>query len=57
LLELAATSAVGNASLTRLVRSPTDGSWRLAEFGSIDHLHQHGVSPTTHGAEIDAGTH
>jgi broad specificity phosphatase PhoE len=45
LLELAATSSVGNASVTRLVRPTIDSAWQLADFGAVDHLHQHSVQP------------
>jgi broad specificity phosphatase PhoE len=54
LLDLAATASVGNASVTRLVRPSIDSAWELADFGALDHLHQRGVEPTQHGAQIDA---
>lgn len=53
-LELARTSSVGNASVTRLVRTHDDGAWQLAEFGAVEHLRERGVAPTHHGAESDA---
>jgi broad specificity phosphatase PhoE len=53
LLELAATSSVGNASVTRLTRPTVDSAWQLADFGALDHLRQHGVEPTHHGAQVD----
>jgi broad specificity phosphatase PhoE len=53
LLDLAATASVGNASVTRLVRPSVDRAWELADFGALDHLRQHGVEPTHHGAQID----
>jgi 2,3-bisphosphoglycerate-dependent phosphoglycerate mutase len=53
LMELAATASVGNASVTRLVRPTVDSAWQLADFGAVDHLHQHGVEPTHHGAQVD----
>jgi broad specificity phosphatase PhoE len=36
LLELDRAPSLGNASVTRLVR--TDGAWELADFGAADHL-------------------
>jgi broad specificity phosphatase PhoE len=57
LLELARSSSVGNASVTRLVRAGTDGVWRLADFGAVEHLRERGVAPTHHGAESDAQPH
>ena len=53
LLELAATSSVANASVTRLVRPSLDSAWQAADFGAVDHLRRFGVAPTHHGAEDD----
>ena len=53
LLELAATSSVANASITRLVRPSLDSAWQAADFGAVDHLRRFGVAPTHHGAEND----
>ncbi|HZZ98084.1 MAG TPA: histidine phosphatase family protein [Jatrophihabitantaceae bacterium] len=53
LLELAATSSVANASVTRLVRPSLDSAWQTADFGAVDHLRRFGVALTHHGAEDD----
>jgi broad specificity phosphatase PhoE len=53
LLELAATSSVANASVTRLIRPSLDSAWQAADFGAVDHLRRFGVAPTHHGAEDD----
>jgi broad specificity phosphatase PhoE len=55
LLTLANRESVPNASVTRFARSGTD--WELVEFGTVDHLVQHGVEPTHHGAGADGPTH
>jgi glucosyl-3-phosphoglycerate phosphatase len=52
LLDLATHTAVPNASVSRFVRDP-DGPWQVAEFGSVDHLHDQGIEPTLHGTAVD----
>jgi hypothetical protein len=53
LMELAAQDSVGNAAISRFVRDDS-GRWTTAEYNSVDHLHQHGATPTTHGRENHA---
>jgi broad specificity phosphatase PhoE len=53
LLELARTSSVPNASVTRIYRPTLDSAWQTVDYGVVDHLREFGVAPTHHGAEDD----
>jgi broad specificity phosphatase PhoE len=55
LMELAAEESVGNAAVSRFVRDGS-GRWTTVEYNSVEHLHQHGATPTTHGRENHAAT-
>ena len=57
LLDLAAQCTVPNASVSRFVRDAAGAAWRVAEFGSVEHLHEQGVQPTQHGATVDERRH
>lgn len=53
LLDVAATSSVLNASLTRYGRVGGRGPWTLESFNDADHLAEHGVTVTEHGGDAD----
>jgi broad specificity phosphatase PhoE len=55
LLDLAASTSVLNASITRYVRSQGQGPWTLASFNVADHLTAQGVEVTEHAG--DANVH
>ncbi|MDQ0754666.1 histidine phosphatase family protein [Arthrobacter sp. B3I4] len=55
LLDLAATTSVLNASVSRFVRPGGTGSWELESFNLADHLTAHGVPVTEHAG--DASVH
>lgn len=55
LLDLAATTSVLNASLTRYVRPSGAGPWTLESFNVADHLTEQGVAVTEHAG--DASVH
>ncbi|MFD0045574.1 histidine phosphatase family protein [Pseudarthrobacter scleromae] len=51
LLDLAASTSVLNASITRFVRPAGEGPWTLESFNVADHLVEHGVTVTEHGGD------
>ncbi len=51
LLDLAASTSVLNASITRFVRPAGEGPWTLESFNVADHLTEHGVTVTEHGGD------
>ncbi|WP_427115668.1 histidine phosphatase family protein [Pseudarthrobacter scleromae] len=51
LLDLAASTSVLNASITRFVRPAGEGPWTLESFNVADHLAEHGVTVTEHGGD------
>ncbi len=55
LLDLAATTSILNASVSRFVRSGGTGAWELQSFNMADHLTEHGVPVTEHAG--DANVH
>jgi len=55
LLDLAASTSVLNASITRFVRPAGEGPWTLESFNVADHLTEHGVTVTEHAG--DASVH
>jgi broad specificity phosphatase PhoE len=55
LLDLAASTTVLNASITRYVRPEGQGPWTLESFNVADHLSAQGVEVTEHGG--DANVH
>ena len=55
LLDLAASTSVLNASITRFVRPAGEGPWTLESFNVADHLTEHGVTITEHAG--DASVH
>jgi len=55
LLDLAATTSILNASVSRFVRPGGTGSWQLESFNMADHLTEHGVPVTEHAG--DANVH
>jgi broad specificity phosphatase PhoE len=55
LLDLAASTSVLNASITRYVRSQGQGPWTLESFNVADHLTAQGVEVTEHAG--DANVH
>lgn len=55
LLDLAASTSVLNASITRFVRPAGEGPWTLESFNVADHLTEHGVPVTEHAG--DASVH
>ena len=55
LLDLAASTSVLNASITRFVRPAGEGPWTLESFNVADHLAEQGVAVTEHGG--DASVH
>ncbi|MEQ4520950.1 histidine phosphatase family protein [Pseudarthrobacter sp. B907] len=55
LLDIAATTSVLNASVSRFVRRDSTGAWELESFNMADHLTEHGVPVTEHAG--DANVH
>ena len=55
LLDLAASTSVLNASITRFVRPAGEGPWTLESFNVADHLTEQGVTVTEHAG--DASVH
>jgi broad specificity phosphatase PhoE len=55
ILDLAASTSVLNASLTRYVRPSGEGPWTLESFNVADHLAEQGVTVTEHAG--DASVH
>lgn len=55
LLDLAATTSILNASVSRFVRADGTGPWQLAGFNQAEHLMAHGVPVTEHAG--DANVH
>lgn len=53
LLDIAGTTTVLNASLTRYVRAKGHGPWSLESFNAADHLTEQGVTLTEHGGDAD----
>nr|WP_217432465.1 histidine phosphatase family protein [Pseudarthrobacter oxydans] len=51
LLDLAASTSVLNASITRFVRPAGEGPWTLESFNVADHLTEHGVTVTEHAGD------
>ena len=51
LLDLAASTSVLNASITRFVRPAGEGPWTLESFIVADHLTEQGVAVTEHGGD------
>ena len=57
LLQLASTSTVRNASMTRLVRPSGRGLWDAQEFNRSAHLREHGVEVTEHSGDAAVAPH
>jgi hypothetical protein len=55
LLDIAATSTILNASVSRFVRPDGTGPWQLESFNMADHLMSEGVPVTQHSG--DANVH
>jgi broad specificity phosphatase PhoE len=55
LLDVAATTTILNASVSRFVRPDGTGAWKLESFNMTDHLTEHGVPVTEHAG--DANVH
>ncbi len=55
LLDIAATTSVLNASVSRFVRTDGTGAWELESFNMADHLTEQGVAVTEHAG--DANVH
>lgn len=55
LLDIAATTSVLNASVSRFVRTDGTGTWELESFNMADHLTEQGVAVTEHAG--DANVH
>jgi broad specificity phosphatase PhoE len=53
LLDLAASTSVLNASITRYVRPEGNGPWTLESFNVADHLTAQGVEVTEHAGDAD----
>ncbi|WP_036226778.1 histidine phosphatase family protein [Marmoricola sp. URHB0036] len=54
-LELARSTPVHNASLSRLVRQ-ADGGWTVASYDEVSHLDDHGAEITEHRGERHVGS-
>ena len=52
LLDLAASTSILNASLTRYVRPSGEGPWTLESFNVADHLTEQGVTVTEHAGDV-----
>jgi broad specificity phosphatase PhoE len=57
LLDIAGAESLGNASVTRIVRSGLGKPWDVVDFNVQEHLVQFGSEPTTHEAERDVHPH
>ena len=55
ILEIGRTSAVRNASVTRLVRADGERLWRADSFNAVDHLDEHGARTTAQRGRTDVG--
>lgn len=53
LLDIAASTSVRNASVTRLVRPAGSGRWTLKSFNAVDHLESGGAPVTEHAGDED----
>lgn len=53
ILDIAATSSVLNASLTRFIRPDGFGPWTLESFNVADHLVSGGVAVTEHAGDTN----
>jgi broad specificity phosphatase PhoE len=53
ILDIAMTTTILNASLTRYVRAKGHGPWTLESFNMADHLEEQGVTLTEHGSDAD----
>ncbi len=53
LLDIAATTSVLNASISRFVRPAGTGAWQLESFNLADHLAEQGVAVTEHAGDAD----
>ena len=53
LLDIAATSTILNASISRFVRPDGRGEWLLESFNMADHLMSEGVAVTQHSGDAD----
>ena len=53
LLDIAATSTVLNASVSRFVRPDGTGAWQLESFNMADHLMSEGVQVTQHSGDAN----
>lgn len=51
LLDLAASTSVLNASITKYVRPAGEGPWKLESFNVADHLTEQGVTVTEHAGD------
>jgi broad specificity phosphatase PhoE len=57
ILDIAATSSILNASLTRFVRPEGTGPWILESFNLADHLISRGVPVTEHAGDTNVHPH
>lgn len=53
LLDIAASTSVRNASVTRLVRPSGTGRWTLESFNAVDHVESGGAPVTEHAGDED----
>ncbi|MCB5293310.1 hypothetical protein BJQ90_02758 [Arthrobacter sp. SO3] len=53
LLDIAAASAILNASVTRFVRPGGTGPWQLESYNVADHLTSEGVQVTEHAGDTN----
>jgi broad specificity phosphatase PhoE len=53
LLDIASSTSVRNASVTRLVRPAGKGRWELESFNAVDHLSSGGAPVTEHAGDED----
>lgn len=53
LLDLAATTTILNASVSRFERADGTGTWELESFNMADHLTEHGVAVTEHAGDAN----
>jgi broad specificity phosphatase PhoE len=56
-LELARSTPILNASITRLVRPDGTGPWSVESYNSVDHLEDSGARVTAHAGNRDAKPH
>ncbi|MCV9992697.1 histidine phosphatase family protein [Paeniglutamicibacter sp. ZC-3] len=57
LLDLAASTSILNASITRYVRPSGSGPWTLESFNVADHLIEQGVTVTEHAGDTNVHPH